>query len=177
MRTAALAFLLAGFGVGFGAMYPWTSRRAPDIVRPLNQRGVPDPELLNDLVENRNFDALRSMGNAQYDQRMFGAAATLYAKALEVRPDHHNTRTDLGLSLLQAGKPDDAIEEFQHVLDQDPSHPQAMFYLGLSLVEFRQDTRTAAALWRRLIETNPDFPQISIVRERLAELEKMEKQP
>lgn len=171
MRTAALAFLLAGFGVGFGAMYPWTIRRAPEIVRPLNQLGVPDPNIVRKLVEDGNFDELRQMGNNQYDQRSFAAAAVLYGKALEVQPDNVNTRTDRGLALLQSSKVDEAIAEFQKSLEQDPTHPQAMFYLGLALLEFKSDRQGAALLWRRLVETNPDFPQISIVRERLQELE------
>jgi tetratricopeptide (TPR) repeat protein len=82
-----------------------------------------------------------------------------------------NTRTDRGLALLQSSKVDEAIAEFQKSLEQDPTHPQAMFYLGLALLEFKSDRQGAALLWRRLVQTNPDFPQISIVRERLQELE------
>jgi cytochrome c-type biogenesis protein CcmH/NrfG len=188
MRGATLAFLLAGFGVGSAAVYfgmnHWLGDWVDEKVRPLPQwvrPGTapippPDPVLVRQLEDTlsgdpRNFEALRELGNIQFDQRDFEAAASLYARALEVRPDHVNTRADRGLALLQLNRVDDAITELRRSIELSPNHPQALFYLGLILLEFKNDPKGAAELWKRLVATSPDFPEIDLVKEKIREIE------
>jgi tetratricopeptide (TPR) repeat protein len=190
MRSAALGFLLAGLGIGFFGMSKgmdyWAKDWVDQKVRPLPQwvrPGTaqvppPDPAVL-DRLENilrndpRNFEALREFGNIQFDQRDFETAAGFYAKALEVNPDDVNTRADRGLALLQLNRIDEAVAELRRAVQINPNHPQALFYLGLVLIEFKNDPQGAAQLWKRLVETTPDFPEIDLVKERIREIEKM----
>jgi cytochrome c-type biogenesis protein CcmH/NrfG len=189
MRSAALAFLLIGFGIGFGVVYPWTRNRAPEIARPLpewvpprarNAPPPPDPAVVKRLEaevqkDPRNFEALRELGNLKYDGEDFAGAAAMYTKALEVRPDDVNVRTDRGTALYRANRVEDSIAELQKVLVMSPTHPQALFSLGMILLQAKNDRPGALALWNKLIETNPDFPDIATVKEVIREVENSQK--
>ena len=121
-------------------MYTYISPKAADIVKPIppfvQQRAAApaprvDPRVLRELDatlrrDPKDFAALRELGNIRYDERDFAAAASLYALALEVRPDDINLRSDRGGALLQGNRIDDAIGELKIVLSKDPTHPQAL---------------------------------------------------
>jgi cytochrome c-type biogenesis protein CcmH/NrfG len=187
MRTAALAFLILGFGVGFFAMNRYIAPRATEISRPLEQfvpqsaasPAVPaDPatvKRLEDMLkaDPKNFDVLRELGNLRYDERNFAEAAALYARALEVRPDAVDVRSDRGGALLQARRVDEAIEELLKVTDKAPTHPQALFILGVALIEGKGDREGALAVWKKLVETNPNLPELEAVKRQIQQIEEM----
>src|SRR6188474_3789957 len=134
MRLQRWLFLLIGFAIGFGGLYTWTKKRAPDVVRatPLDV----DPNIPTDLSAGRgasseppappvdmarvqaltskikqnpkDFDSIVELGNINFDQRNFADAVNLYKKALEVRPDALNVRTDMGTALFYQNKFDEA---------------------------------------------------------------------
>jgi tetratricopeptide (TPR) repeat protein len=182
-----------GFLVGSSTVYlamnywagDWVKaqvRPLPQWVRPgMAQPPPPDPAVVRRLQETlerdpRNFEALREFGNIQFDQRDWAAAAALYNRALEVRPDHVNTRADRALALLQLNRIDDAVIELRSAIELNPNHPQALFYLGLVLAEFKNDPQGALELWKRLVATTPDFPDIDLIKERIREIESMGQQ-
>src|SRR2546426_11803585 len=111
MRKQAWAFLLVGFIIGFGALYTWTKKRAPDVVRaiplPVESLGPPgsasnaEPEepppppvdtarlqqLETEIKNNpKNVEALTDLGNLHFDQKHYQQAIDLYRKVLEVQP-------------------------------------------------------------------------------------------
>lgn len=188
MRTAALAFLILGFGVGFFAMNRYIAPRAVEISRPLEQfvpQGAADSappqadpatvkRLEDELKANpKNFDALRELGNLRYDERNFLEAAELYGRALEVQPDNVDVRSDRGGALLQGRRIDDAIAELRTVLQKAPSHPQALFILGVALMEGKGDREGALASWRKFVELNPDHPQIDMIKRQIQQVEEL----
>ena len=83
MQKQAWAFLLIGFGIGFGVLYTWTKQRAPEVVRamplpvgtagPQTAQSEPPPppldmarvQALQDQLKTnpKNFDALTELGN------------------------------------------------------------------------------------------------------------------
>src|SRR5438874_489620 len=93
MRRDALMFLMAGFAVGFAALYFWTKQREPQIVQAVPPRlvlpsasGPPEPpepqaqvppvdlaevqRLQNRVKANpKDFEALVGLGNVDFDQR------------------------------------------------------------------------------------------------------------
>src|SRR5688572_30529811 len=123
MRAASAALLIVGFAVGFFAMNKYITPHAVEITKPIPQfspqslsAAAPkaDPAVirqLEDALKNdpKNFEALRELGNARYDERNFMEAAALYARALEVRPDDINVRSDRGGALLRGGEVDAGI--------------------------------------------------------------------
>lgn len=186
-----MAFLLVGFGVGFAAVYPWMRDRAPEIARTLPQFvprsvGAPAPPPLDPAVvaqlegriesNPRDFDALRELGNLQYDQLNYSKAAEWYAKALEVRPNDVDVRNDRGGALFSAGRTDEAFVEFEKCLSLNPNHPQSLMNYGLALLKVKDDRAGALKLWKRLVEANPDFPRVDLVKEMIEELENAPKQ-
>jgi cytochrome c-type biogenesis protein CcmH/NrfG len=190
MRAQAWAFLLVGFAIGFGGLYTWTKQRAPEVLREMplavgstataGQRGLPaEPppppidmarvQLLQDQIKSnpRNFEALVELGNIQFDQKNFREAASWYGKALEVRPDDLNLRTDLGTALFYDNRFDDAIAEFRNTLARNPTHAQALFNIGVALVHGKNDLPGAVQYWEKLVETNPNYSEINIVKEQI----------
>lgn len=189
MRRQAWAFLLVGFAIGFGVLYTWTKQRVPDVVRAMplpagtaSQRASSAPaepppppidmarvQLLQDELKAnpKNVEALAELGNIQFDQKNFKQAVDWYNKALDVRPDDVNLRTDLGTAMFYDNRFDDAIAEFKKTLETNSGHPQALFNIGVALVHGKNDLQGALQYWEKLVETNPNYSQINIVKEQI----------
>jgi cytochrome c-type biogenesis protein CcmH/NrfG len=185
MRAASAALLILGFGVGFFAMNKYITPHAVEISKPIPQftpqrasaAAKADPAMVRKLedalkADPKNFEALRELGNLRYDERNFTEAAALYARALEVKPDDMNVRSDRGGALLQGRHVDEAIGELNTVLSKDPTHPQALYILGVALLD-KSDREGALAAWNKLIQSHPELPELNIVREQIKQVEEM----
>jgi cytochrome c-type biogenesis protein CcmH/NrfG len=194
-------FLLIGFALGFGGFYTWTKQRAPDVVRampvpvdpnvPTDLSGgassAPDAaappvdmarvnELMAKIKQNpKDFDAIVELGNMNFDQKNYPDAIKLYQKALEIRPDALNVRTDMGTALFYQNRFDDAIAVFQQVLKSDKNNAQALFNLGVAMLHGKKDPKGALKYWEQLVETNPNHPQAEFVREQIKKLKEQTK--
>ena len=198
MRLQRWLFLLLGFAIGFGVLYTWTKQRAPDKVRamPLSvDPNVPTDlsaaresappvdmarvqELSAKIKQNpRDFDSIVELANLNFDQKNYGDAVNLYKTALEVRPDALNVRTDMGTAMFYQERFDDAIAEFQQVLQSDPKNAQALFNLGVTMLHGKNDPKRALEYWERMIATNPNHPQAAFVKEQIQKLKEQPKQP
>jgi len=198
MRLQRWLFLLLGFAIGFGVLYTWTKQRAPDKVRamPLSvDPNVPTDlsaaresappvdmarvqELSAKIKQNpRDFDSIVELANLNFDQKNYGDAVKLYKTALEVRPDALNVRTDMGTAMFYQERFDDAIAEFQQVLQSDPKNAQALFNLGVTMLHGKNDPKRALEYWERMIATNPNHPQAAFVKEQIQKLKEQPKQP
>lgn len=206
MRVQAWLFLVIGFAIGFGGIYTWTKHRAPDVVRALpldvdpnvptdfssvGQGGAaaPEPappvdmnkvkELTAKIKQNpKDFDSLVELGNLNFDLKNYDDSIKLYQKALEIRPDVLNVRTDMGTAMFYLNRYDDAIATFQQVLKSDPKNAQALFNLGVCMLHGKNDPKGAVEYWEKLIETNPDHPQAAFVKEQIQKLkQQQQKQP
>jgi cytochrome c-type biogenesis protein CcmH/NrfG len=185
MRAASWAFLIFGFGIGLLGMNTYIKPRAAEISKPIPQfipqnapaSAVPpaDPALVKRLEDQlkadpKNFEALRELGNLRYDERNYAEAAAVYAQALEVRDDI-NVRSDRGGALLQSKQVDEAIKELQAVLVKDPTHPQALFIMGVALMEGKNDREGALASWKKLVAAHPNLPELDAVKRQIQQLE------
>jgi cytochrome c-type biogenesis protein CcmH/NrfG len=187
MRAASAALLILGFGVGFFAMNKYITPHAVEISKPIPQftpqrapaaAAKADPAVVRKLedalkADPKNFEALRELGNIRYDERNFTEAAALYARALEVKPDDVNVRSDRGGALLQGKHIDEAIGELNTVLSKDPTHPQALYILGIALLEGKSDREGALAAWNKLVQSHPELPELNIVKDQIKQVEEM----
>jgi cytochrome c-type biogenesis protein CcmH/NrfG len=188
MRAASWAFLIFGFGIGLLGMNTYIKPRAAEITRPIPQfvpqsaassaAPAADPALIKRLEDQlksdpKNFEALRDLGNLRYDERNYREAAAVYARALEVHPDDINVRSDRGGALLQSQQVDEAIKELETVLAKDPTHPQALFIMGVALVEGKNDREGALASWRKLVAAHPNLPELDAVKRQIQQLEEL----
>ena len=65
---------------------------------------------------------------------------------------------------------DDALAELRKVLASNPTHAQALFNTGVVLLHGKNEPAAALQTWEKLVETNPDFPQIAVVKEQIQSL-------
>jgi cytochrome c-type biogenesis protein CcmH/NrfG len=191
MKKGSLLYLVIGFVVGFAALYYWTKYREPQIVSatPLpiavpgaqgdTSQGPPPPPV--DMAQVRqlqeriqanpsDYDALVQLGNIHYDQRNYADAEGLYKRALAIRGDDLDVRTDLGTMLFYLNKYDEAITELSAVLAKNPTHGQALFNMGVVQLHGKNNPQAALQAWEKLAETNPNFPQIEAVKEQIQKL-------
>jgi cytochrome c-type biogenesis protein CcmH/NrfG len=201
MRVQSWLFLLIGFAVGFGTLYTWTKQRAPSVVKALplevdpnvpteslTPPGAPagEPaappvdmarvkELTDKIKQNpKDFDSIVELANMNFDQKNYDDAINLYKKALAIRPDALNVRTDMGTAMFYLNKYDDAIATFQEVLKTDPNNAQALFNLGVAMLHGKNDPKRALEYWQKLVETNPNHPQAEFVRQQIQKLKEQQ---
>lgn len=202
MRKESWTFLVAGFIIGFAVLYVWTKQRAPEVVRaiPLNVETATAPALsgppargsaqqpappvdmarveqLQAEIKNnpRNYEALVELANIHYKQKNFQDAIAYYSKALEIRPGEIDVRTDLGTMLFYANRYDEAINEFKKVLAVKPDNPQTLFNIGVAMLHGKNDPQAALQYWEKLVETNPNYPEIGFVKEQIQALKERQK--
>ena len=134
-------------------------------------------ELTSKIKQNpKDFDAIVELGNMNFDQKNYNDAIKLYKKALEIRPEALNVRTDMGTAMFYQNRFDEAIAEFQQTLKSDPKNAQALFNLGVAMLHGKNDPKCALEYWEQLVATNPDHPQAAFVREQIQKL-KVQKKP
>jgi cytochrome c-type biogenesis protein CcmH/NrfG len=181
--------MIFGFGIGLLGMNTLIKPRAAELTKPIPQfvpqsaaasSAVPpaDPALIKRLEDQlnadpKNFEALRELGNLRYDERKYSEAAALYARALEVNPDSVDERSDRGGALLQSEQVDEAIKELQTVLAKSPTHPQALFILGVALIEGKNDREGALVHWKKLVASHPDLPELDAVKRQIQQVEEL----
>ena len=70
-------------------------------------------------------------------------------------------RTELGHALLEAGRPERAVQELRQVLEVNPRYPEALLYLGRAYLlegrkaEARSVLEQLKTLWK---EADADYP-------------------
>ncbi len=192
MRKDSLAVLLVGFTIGFGGVYAWTKQRAPAIVRAIPQMPVatpsassatppsmPPPSINSERLERlreaitknpKDFDALVELGAINFQQKNMEFAIGFFEKALEVRPTDIDLRINLGAAMFYGRRFDDSIEQFNRALEMDANNPQALFNLGLVTLHGKNNPKGALQTWEKLVETNPTYEHVDIVKREIVQL-------
>lgn len=144
-------------------------RFLPDAARFLKRAFDADPRDLTVTVSLAN--ALFDMGQLS-DPARFAEARTYYEKALELKPDDVNVRTDLGLTYYY-GTPSDpvsAIREYRKSLQLDARHEPTLQNMATALI--KTGNRAEA---QKMIETlrnvNPQNPALSDLEALIAQSE------
>ena len=70
-----------------------------------------------------------------------------------------------GLAHIQGRHIDEAIGELNTVLSKDPTHPQALYILGVALLDGKSDREGALAAWNKLVQSHPELPELNIVKD------------
>jgi tetratricopeptide (TPR) repeat protein len=162
---------------GTGGMGDGTSQQAvPQQPTPEQLRHMAETQvapLLAELnTEPNNADLLYKIGNLYYDAQQYPDAVTYYERALKVNPAATDVRTDLGTAYHLMGQPDRAIEEYDAVLKIDHKHANALFNEGMVKWQDKMDMQGAITAWKRLLETNPQYPQRDRVEQLIAQAER-----
>jgi tetratricopeptide (TPR) repeat protein len=200
MRLQGSIFLLVGFIVGFAGIYTWTKERAPAVVRatPLpvdpnvpteaanNPSELPPPpvdekrlkELAAKIKENpKDFDSIVELADMNFDQKNYDDSINLYKKALEIRPDALNARTEMGTALFYQKRFDDALATFKDSLRTNPNDAQTLFNMGVVMLHGKNDPQAALQYWQKLVDTNPNHPQAPFVKEQIKKIKEQLAKP
>ncbi|MCB1748179.1 MAG: PEP-CTERM system TPR-repeat protein PrsT [Gammaproteobacteria bacterium] len=98
---------------------------------------------------------LALLGTTYLKYGKFGDSQASLERAAELAPDSLPIRTQLALSRLSAGKPEQAIEELQAIRTEDPSFVQADIMLALVYMS-QKDNDKALEVAQALVEKNPE---------------------
>lgn len=153
-----------------GGMAPMGNAAQPT---PLQLRQMADTQaqpLLAQLKSDPNNAALLyQIGNLYYDAQQYPDAAKYYEDSLKINPNATDVRTDLGTAYHLMGQPDRALQEYDQVLKIDGKHANALFNEGMVKWQDKMDMSGAVASWKRLLETNPEYPQKDRVQSLIAQ--------
>jgi Tfp pilus assembly protein PilF len=115
-----------------------------------------DPEItkrLNKVVSFADRQIVPPAAKKQYELGLkfvnkgnFQQAAMHFSEALVIYPDYLAARNDLGAQLLKLKRIDEAEQQFETVLRNDPKNFNAKFNMGLVHVERRQYTEALSVL-------------------------------
>jgi cytochrome c-type biogenesis protein CcmH/NrfG len=119
----------------------------------------------------QNPDYKTEIGNAYYDLGDYKKAIIAYTESLKLRPQDPGVETDLATSYHFLGQDDKALDLLNKVLQYRPDFPQALFNKGIVLIDGKRDTAGGIAVWQRLLESNPGFPQRAQVEQKIRELQ------
>lgn len=128
-------------------------------------------------ADPKNFEKLAQLGNLYYDHRVYPEAIEYYTRALELRPNDANVRTDLGTAYWYSGFPDKAVQEYEKSLSVDPTHEKTLFNLGVVRSEGFKDYIGAIAAWEKLLKTNPEYPEKQRVLDLIQKARSQSKEP
>jgi len=97
-----------------------------------------------------NPDALRGVGNIDYDQRKYDQAIAAYEHYLSKKPDDPDVRTDLGTMYLSTGNADQAVVQYRKVLESHPDLFEANFNIGVAYAQMNNVAQARTAFARAL---------------------------
>jgi tetratricopeptide (TPR) repeat protein len=139
----------------------------PDVARMLKRAYQADQKDRDLTVALGNV--LFDMGQAT-DPAYFKEAREYYLKALELKADDPNVRTDLGLTYYfgQPSDPQRAIAEYRKSLALDPRHEPTLQNLSAALISVGQ-TAEAQKMIDQLSALNPQNPALSDLRAQMAQ--------
>jgi Flp pilus assembly protein TadD len=120
-------------------------------------------------LDPENLDALRGMGNIDFDQRKFDQAIAAYEHYLSKKPDDPEVRTDLGTMYLSTGNADQAIVQYRKVLATHPQFFEAAFNLGVAYGQMNQPADAQTAL-QAALKIAPDADARNRVNQMLSSL-------
>ncbi len=184
----ALICLIVGLIVGYlfrgtAPATSVTSAAAPSSV-PTGKSAPTSPQALAQLAapllaavktDPRNVEALIRLGNFYFDNQAWAEAIEYYSRALELRPEDVNVRTDRGTAYWYSGFPDKAVEDYERSLTYQPDHANTLFNLGVVRLHGFGDTAGAIAAWDKLLKLHPQHPQRARIETLIAQARSSER--
>jgi len=128
-------------------------------------------------ADPRNPDILASIANLYYDAQQYPVAVDYYNRSLQSRPSDASVRTDMATAYWYMGNAEEAIAQFNQALVFAPTNPNTLFNLGLVKWQGKHDGPAAIALWKKLLESNPNYEQKDKVLQMLSDVEKQTQAP
>jgi cytochrome c-type biogenesis protein CcmH/NrfG len=116
-----------------------------------------------------DLDALRGIGDVDYDSEKYDQAIAAYEHYLKKRPEDPEVITDLGTMYLYTGNADAAVTQYHKALRLKPDMFQAYFNLGVAYAQQDKPADAQAAL-KKADELAPDENARNQIREVIAKI-------
>jgi len=116
-----------------------------------------------------NLQALRGIGDIDYDTNKYDEAIAAYEHYLNKKPDDPEVRTDLGTMYLYTGNPDQALVQYQRALKIKPDMFQAYYNMGVAFAQQNKPADAQVAL-QKAYDLAPDDNAKSQVKDLIAKL-------
>jgi tetratricopeptide (TPR) repeat protein len=106
-------------------------------------------------LDSENLDALRGIGDIDYDQQHYDEAAAAYEHYLKHKPKDPEVITDLGTMYLYTNNPDQAVVQYKKAIALKPDMFQPYYNLGVAYGE-QGDKGDSAIAFTKAISLAPD---------------------
>ncbi len=106
-------------------------------------------------LDPENLDALRGIGDIDYDNKKYDQAIAAYEHYLKRKPDDPEVIVDLGTMYLYTGNADQAVAQYKKAIGIKPDFFQAYYNLGVAYDQ-QGDKKNAAAELTKAISLAPD---------------------
>jgi len=116
-----------------------------------------------------NLDALRGIGDIDYDKQLYDQAIAAYEHYLKKKPDDPEVRTDLGTMYLYTGNADQAVVQYKKAIASKPGFFQAYYNMGIALAQENKPDDAGATL-KQAMALAPDDTARDQVKDLLAKL-------
>lgn len=120
-------------------------------------------------IDPDNLEALRGIGDVDYDTEKYDQAIAAYEHYLKKKPADPEVITDLGTMYLYTGNADQAIAQYRKALAIRPDMFQAYFNLGIAYAQQNKPSDAQAAL-KKAAELAPDDNARNQVKEVIAKI-------
>jgi hypothetical protein len=127
-------------------------------------------------LDPENLDALRGIGNINYDLHRYDQAIAAYEHYLSHKPDDPDVLTDLGTMYLSTGNAPQAVLTYKRALLAKPDFYQAWFNLGVAYDEENREI-DAKTSFERALALAPDATTRKQAQQALAALQGSTAQP
>jgi tetratricopeptide (TPR) repeat protein len=137
-----------------------TSDLPPELQQQYQMFKVKEEEYKRILAEDpNNYEALVGIGNLYFDNQQYQQAVEYYRRALKIKPDDPNVRTDLAICYTYLDLLDLAASELKQVIQKYPNHAQAHFNLA---IVYQRMGRIKDAIYEldtfmKLVPPGPDY--------------------
>jgi len=116
-----------------------------------------------------NLEALRGIGNLNYDRQKYDEAIAAYEHYLKLKPDDSDVQTDLGTMYLYTGNADQAIKRYQKALTIRPDAFETYYNLGVAYAALNNTAQARTSL-QQALKFAPDADSKSRANDLLAKI-------
>lgn len=137
-----------------------TSELPPELQQQYQIFKVKEEEYKRILAEDpHNYEALVGLGNLYFDNQQYQQAVEYYRRALKIKPDDPNVRTDLAICYTYLDLLDLAASELKQVIEKYPNHAQAHFNLAIVYQRMGRikDAIDELDTFMKLVPPGPDY--------------------
>lgn len=182
MSSKIIFSFLFGLFIGFGIGYVVTDlhhRKAELKIEEQAQSPSRNPmddvhrqlSTLQEILKKnpQDWNALVGLGNLYYDINQFDKAIPYYQRAIEIKKDP-NVLADLGTSLRETGRPEEAIKTYEEVLKIDDKHWKAVYNIIIVSINDLKDKKRASLYFEKLKVLNPQGVNLDLLHQEIEKL-------